>query len=94
MIKKVLGPLSFRIKLSDGRRVRRHVDHVRVRCPESKQQEHQAADDFLVGPELTEPRRELQPRENDPQPDAPVELPAPVSVRRSTRVRRQPDRLC
>ena len=76
--------------VSDGHR---HVDHVRVRCPESKEQEHSAADDFLVGPELTEPRRELQPHENDPQPDAPVELPVPVSVCHSMRVCRQPDRL-
>ena len=28
------GPVSFRIRLSDGRIWKRHIDHVRIRYPE------------------------------------------------------------
>lgn len=42
-----LGPLSFRVKLVDGRLVRRHIDHILFRLGSHSQQIQSDAYDWL-----------------------------------------------
>ena len=42
VVESQTGPLSFRVKLEDGRLVKRHVDHVRQRTTETKRPEGKA----------------------------------------------------
>jgi hypothetical protein len=77
------GPCSYRVKLSDGRVVRRHVDHMRPRSiadpPESAADE--TLDDAFPGPTMDTEQSTATPVVPPPEP------------RRSGRVRRPPDRL-
>ena len=93
-ILKVTGPLSYVIKLQDGKTVRRHVDHVRSReIPSTVPQLPSSLVDLDLPTELsqedaTESNR-ADPPIVDPEPNAPDPPPSP---RRSTRDRRPPDR--
>ncbi|XP_062501353.1 uncharacterized protein LOC134178494 [Corticium candelabrum] len=42
VVESQMGPLSFRVRLEDGRVVKRHMDHVRQRTTETKSPEGQA----------------------------------------------------
>ena len=64
-VTKVTGPLSYVIRLEDGRIVRRHVDHVRKR------------DVFIVGPRVSSATEAAEP-EQIPTPD-PQDDPADLS---------------
>ena len=79
------GPLSFEVKLTDDRVVRRHIDHVRSRTAGTfvstdDQDDLDDVDLPTISPE--EPTRGAQ-----------VEDTPPSEPRRSTRVRHPPDRL-
>ena len=75
------SPSSYLVKLTDGRRFRRHVDHLRIRL----------AKDVPSPPWDTSPWPEVATTEDSPSapPDQPV---APPSLHRSSRVSRAPDR--
>ena len=42
VVESQTGPLSFRVRLEDGRLVKRHIDHVRQRTTKTKSPEGQA----------------------------------------------------
>ena len=75
---KIRGPLSYEVKLNDGRVIRRHVDHIRRRTVPSPS----PPDDELLMP----PSSDISPPGSTS-----VEQPA-TTVRRSTRVSRPPVR--
>ncbi|CAC5392404.1 unnamed protein product [Mytilus coruscus] len=55
---KQSGPLSFHIKLPDGRVIRRHIDHIRVRnfdCTNNENEEKCDNERELFEPEITIP---------------------------------------
>ena len=91
------GPVSFKVRLSDGRIRKRHIDHLRIRYPEDSA--NSSLPEVLEGPvslpvEGTEnahtseqsPTVELQ--ESNSHGSSLTQEP-----RRSGRVRRPPDRL-
>ena len=58
-IKSTDGPRSFTVSLADGRIIRRHLDHIRRRYPESK-------DDVDFTPAVESPPKEIdKPEESD-----------------------------
>ena len=61
-ITQLLGPRSFKVELSNGKLVRRHVDHIRVCHPTQDAPEQTEDDGILVGPgfKLIESQLELQ----------------------------------
>jgi len=91
IIDEVRGPLTYMVKLSDGRLVRCHVDYIRNRTstePSSPQNAIPSNDDKLsFGPSLNnkEPQSELPPQLQEKQF---------ILVRSSSRIRRPPDRFC
>ena len=75
IVKTVLGPVSYQVKLKDGRLWKRHLDQLlpdQSHKTDDKQVDEDVID-FVV-----------------PEPTATVEVPP---IRRSTGVRRPPDRL-
>ena len=73
-VSAVKGPLSYHVTLTDGRVVRRHVDHVRIRTS-SKTESEPEANDFTDFPS---PALEM--------PEAIAGVPEPTpELRRSTR---------
>ena len=96
------GPVSFHIRLDDGRVVRRHQDHIHLRLSAS---ESSSVDDYDLP--LVTPVNVNEPAVSIPEPvpvgnaatsvtvpTSPVHTPAPEPVlRRSTRVSKPPDRL-
>ena len=79
------GPVSYIVKLTDGRHVRRHVDHLRkTEAPTSEHDtEAEVLDDCFPVP---------VPTQTTPTPVDPPNTD-PTTLRRSTRVRTAPDRL-
>ena len=88
-IEEIKGPLTYMVKLSDGKLVKRHVDHIRNRTstePSNSQDIIPPTNDSLsFGPLLNS---------DEPQPDQPPQVPEqqPLPVRSSSRIRRPPDR--
>ena len=84
-ITRATGPLSFEIKLSDGRTVRRHCDHLRPRAGDVPVQPSSGDWADLPDPSPVP----------DPVPSQPLPPPShpPVPPRRSSRVSVRPDRL-
>ena len=81
------GPLSYVVRLKDGREVRRHVDHVCARAMQPEQLDNNASEDTDQGDMfVSHPSTVDQP---DRQESSAQEQP---TVRRSTRPRRPPDR--
>ena len=90
------GPVSFRVRLLDGRIWKRHIDHVRIRYPEDVIDPNMP--EALVGPEQLMARdtqasqgqssAEVVPPVNDPG------VSTQFQPRRSGRIRRPPERLC
>ena len=82
------GPLSFNVELEDGRILRRHVDHIRLRqetsSTDSKEREVDL-DDF----EAPIPENAENPMEENTPSEQPQEPPA---LRRSDRIRQPPIR--
>ena len=74
----IQGPLSYVVKLADGREVRRHVDHVRTRRTPSSSSS-QIDDDCLPTPSTVT--------------EATVDPTPPLVLRRSSRVVQPPERL-
>ena len=79
------GPVSYIVKLTDGRHVRHHVDHLRkTEAPTSDHDtEAEVLDDCFPVP---------VPTQTTPTPVDPPNTD-PTTLRRSTRVRTAPDRL-
>ena len=75
------GPLSFQIKLQDGRMVRRHIDHIIYR---SNSQPAQASDDWMDLPPVSDP--------NTTEQSSSVTETPPPPLRRSTRISVPPKR--
>ena len=91
------GPVSFRIRLSDGRIWKRHIDHVRIRYPEDSIAPNVL--EVLVGPEQFSARETADTQTSQAQSSS--EIVPPVSnlsqsqqPRHSGRIRRPPERLC
>ena len=80
-IVKVHGSRSFEIKLSDGRMVRRHLDHIRLRT-------NDVSDELLGDLPIDTPPNADAETDNPPETDSPPE----IEPRRSTRHRQPPDR--
>ena len=77
------GPLSFLIKLADGRVFHRHIDHIRERPPSA---------DIPIS---THPLHDNWPDDTIPHNSNPSEHPPSVShsgLRRTSRKRKPPDR--
>ena len=78
-IKEVHGPVSYGVTVNDGRLLRRHIDHIRIRTvADSTTTKHENSfHDFLPPPVVTS-----SPDNNSSSADPPV--------RCSSRVRRPP----
>ena len=83
-IMEVLGPRSYKIKISSGASVRRHVDHIKSRAAGEQELE-----DLLV-PELEEVANADPSGNSEPELDAVATQP--VTIRRSSCIRRPPER--
>ena len=79
------GPVSYIVKLSDGRHIKRHVDHLR-------KTEVTATDHEVAVPELVDDCIPIQPPAQTTTTAQPSDT-VPPTLRRSTRVRTAPDRL-
>ena len=73
------GPLTYIVELSDGRIIRRHVDHIRVRTSETV-------------PQTTEDAFGTLPPFTSTPPVIQTPVSAPQMLRRSQRISRPPDR--
>ena len=83
VVQEARGPVSYTVELEDGRVVRRHVDHVRVRTPtDGVPQEADEADDFFPV-DIPTPSSDLSVAPAGPS----------AGPRRSSRPRHPPDRL-
>ena len=81
----IAGPLSFEIELADGRTVRRHCDHLRLReCAVSVQPHSGDGTEIPDSPPTPYP---------GPSEQAPLLSPSDVLLRRSGRASARPDRL-
>ena len=79
------GPLSYLVKLSDGRLFRRHVDHMRIRTTEDEVSLELDPSPWLdVMVPLTDP--------SAASPTAPVQPTTPLPPRRSSRQSHPPER--
>ena len=85
-VSAVKGPLSYHITLTDGRIVRRHVDHVRIRT--STAVDDNPEDDVMDFPTPSTP--EVAPH-NAAGAAAPATTPPVVPLRCSTRHINPPD---
>ena len=103
VVHKVTGPLSYHIRLSDGRIIRRHVDSVRTRSSGGSlapQADEQNISPALQGlnlpqPEVTESTGTTPPSEASDEPQGPTTSTAPEddpapTIRRSNRNRAPP----
>ena len=81
IIEEETGPLSYRIKLQDGRVVRHHIDHIIYR---STSQIAQMSDDWMDLPQISK-------SDTTPQSSIVTET-APPPLRRSTRISVPPKR--
>lgn len=86
MVLERRGPISYLVKLSDGRCFRRHVDHLRLRLAEATPTQEWDTQPWFEG-SLTEARGSL-PASNSARQSP--EIPPPL--RRSSRVSHPPDR--
>ena len=95
-IEDVRGPVSYTVKLDDGRIQRRHIDHIRARAPVAEPDQTKPDqtnwDDFPT-PTSSEPDPETDsPAIDREQQDPPTADSSQGSVRRSNRQRSKPDR--
>ena len=95
-----MGPVSFRVRLTDGRTHKRHVDHLRIRYSHEESIQPLPVQFNIPShaPErpVEEVSEHVQPNQEPHQDNAPVEDLTPQDspvLRRSGRIRRQPDRL-
>ena len=98
-----MGPVSFRVRLTDGRTHKRHVDHLRIRYSHEESIQPLPVQFNIPSHAPERPVEEVsehvdsgQPNQKPHQDNAPVEDPTPQDspvLRRSGRIRRQPDRL-
>jgi len=87
VIEKSRGPLSYLVKLLNGKLVRRHVDHVKSRLSNTDVVDCDDFDDFLItGNQQGSPVVEQSEQSSN------TEEPVTVELRRSTRVRQPPKR--
>ena len=99
---KVTGPLSYHVRLNDGRIIRRHVDSVRPRLSvanepavQNSEEISPALQDFSIEPE-TETREHIgsdPPAESSDEPQASTSgtnPPVTTTIRRSNRTRLPP----
>ena len=100
------GPVSFMVKCSDGKLIRRHQDHLRHRRDEQAlEQSNEASDDAWIdvssndetpeNAETSDENAEIAQPAAEPQSIPRVEVTTEQSTRRQypTRERRPPDRL-
>ncbi|CAG2235627.1 unnamed protein product [Mytilus edulis] len=91
---KQSGPLSFHIKLQDGRVIRRHIDHIRVRnfdCTNNENEEKCDNDSDLFEPEITIPIS--TPETEQPQIEKPSNMTEQMEPRYPKRIRKEPSHL-
>ena len=87
-VTEVRGPLSYHITLSDGRVVRRHIDHIRIRTSSVTDVVNDSDIEIPIAIS-SQPSHDEEPEQSDTnQPQ--VEQP---HLRQSTRARTQPDYL-
>ena len=96
-IVSVSGPVSYTVRLSDHRTVRRHVDHIRRRPP-TQPSDRPSTPPSDSTPHPTDPNSAEFDSCADVYDDlgvtlAPVQVPTPApQLRRSSRLKRPPDR--
>ena len=91
------GPVSFRIRLSDGCIRKPHIDHVRIRYPEDSIAPN--VPEALVGPEQFSARETADTQTSQGQSSSEMVPPVSNSSQSqqphcSGRIRRPPERLC
>ena len=86
VVSSVRGPLSYHVSLSDGRVVRRHVEHIRIRTCDSSDQNTES-DIEIPTVEMSESSTVTESSAPEPQADNPPSQP----TRRSGRASRPPD---
>ena len=65
-IKNQTGPLSFKIELQDGRMIRRHIDHIRIRSSECDDAEdNKDISDLSLNDDFGVPLFEITPPQNN-----------------------------
>ena len=87
IVTEITGPLSYKIKLSNGSIIRRHIYHIRIRYSPPQQDiptETEFDDSFMVP--------QHQPTGISPNGTAGTTPQQSTVLRRSTRVRHQPNR--
>ena len=91
VIEAVLGPLSYLIKLDDGRTIKRHIDHLLNR---SERDESSVDDDLPMGPTLTQETTPVLDSEMSSNSTVEPTLSTPETVTSSQSIeRRYPQRL-
>lgn len=83
-ISKVLGPRSYLVALDNGKNVRRHVDHIRIRIVS---EDPQFSESILPPEERLIESRDTDVSESPPEPEQ-----STVSLRRSDRPKQPPNR--
>ena len=91
IVEEIRGPLTYMIKLPDGRILKRHVDHIRNRIsaePSNSQDVPSREDSSSFGPQLD--------TDEEPQSEQLSQSPEQhsIPIRSSSRIRRPPDRFC
>ena len=89
IVNEANGPVSFTVELEDGRIIRRHSDHLRTRTDIPRKEEQDFCDDL---PQL-DPDKPPEPPPlagNSTQESIPSD--STPNLRRSTRIRRPPNR--
>ena len=102
VVTRITGPLSYVALLNDGRELRRHVDHMRIKNNKS----FVDVIDVSANESMNVPRTPVLPTEassasrescetaTDYLPQSPQQIePNSIELRRSSRVRTKPDRL-
>ena len=89
-----IGPVSFQVRLADGRIRKRHVDHVRIRYQEENAMPSEPI--VVEGPSVLSPTQQSEETvsENGPIVSSPQRPDPVLPPRRSGRIQSPPDRPC
>ena len=93
VIEKMIGPLSYMVKVGDGKRWKRHIDHIRlIKTPEERNIEEQN-ETLVVPTSITDMTPTREESDTSQSSDAQEPRDNQESRRYPSRIRRQPDRL-
>ena len=93
ILQEAKGPVSFTAELEDGRIIRRHSDHLRIRTDVPIENRPVSREDLPMVADQEDEESEPLAVDSPDEPITPEPEPEPEpKLRRSTRVRRPPDR--